>query len=68
MQDLEAILLSKPARLNVESLAIWQDYVGRELARGAPGSAGPDVAEVEDAEEGICGYDIYIYVSIWVTF
>ena len=34
-QDFEAILLSKPQRLSVQSLAIWQDYVGRVIAKGA---------------------------------
>lgn len=53
MQDFEAILLSKPQRLTVETLAIWQDYVGRALAQGAATCHGPSAADttVEDAEE-----------------
>ncbi|CAK9090490.1 unnamed protein product [Durusdinium trenchii] len=48
-QDLEAILLSKPTRFTVEKLAMWQDYIGRTLAQGAPAcTSGDTPAEIED--------------------
>lgn len=51
-QDLEAILLSKPTRFTVEKLAMWQDYIGRTLAQGAPAcTSGDTPAEIEDAED-----------------
>ena len=52
VQDLEAVLLSKPNKFGVEALAMWQDYCGRALAKGASSLGGvTESSEVEDAEE-----------------
>ncbi|CAK8995946.1 unnamed protein product, partial [Durusdinium trenchii] len=40
LTDLEAVLLSKPNKFGVEALAMWQDYCGRALAKGASSLGG----------------------------
>ena len=53
-QDLDSLILSKPSGLRVEQLAMWQDHIGRALARHGP--SGEDAGlgchgDVEEAEE-----------------
>ncbi|CAJ1431871.1 unnamed protein product, partial [Effrenium voratum] len=52
-QDLDSLILSKPSGLRVEQLAMWQDHIGRALARHGP--SGEDAGlgchgDVEEAE------------------
>ena len=53
-QDLDALLLSMPATFSVENTAMWQDHVGKQLAKLGPN--GQEVqetteADIEEAEE-----------------
>ena len=54
-QDLDAILMSKPASLQVEQISMWQDHVGNVLAKSSAvltGSGGTgECVEVEEAED-----------------
>lgn len=52
VQDFDALLLSRPSRLTVQMLAIWQDRVGRPLAKGSGAESGMDkTVDVDEAEE-----------------
>ena len=52
-QDLEALLISKPARLNPEMLSMYQDHVMKKHAAVATSHApGPDIDEAEDGFPG----------------
>lgn len=52
-QDLDALLMSKPNNVTVEMVAMWQDHVGRILAKNSTvsGSTADTPIEVEEAEE-----------------
>ena len=51
-QDLEAILIAKPAKLTLESLSMYQDHVVRPLVKATAGLDGQaDSAEVDDAQD-----------------
>ena len=52
IQDLDALITSKPNNLKVEMLSMFQDHIQKGLQKVVGGSSGQDVsAEVEDAED-----------------
>lgn len=56
-QDLDALILSKPANLNLSMVAMYQDHVGKALLRKGGGGCALSMdqeAEIEDAEETYC--------------
>ena len=52
-QDLDAFLMSKPQDPTIEMVGMWQDHIGRTLAKqpATLGSAGETTVEVEEAED-----------------
>ena len=50
-QDIDALLLSKPATFKCEMTAMWQDHIGKGLMKSARGDdpAHQDDADVDDA-------------------
>lgn len=46
-QDLDAILLAKPAKLTPEMTSMWQDHVGRHLIN--PSGKAPTMDEISAA-------------------
>eukprot|EP00435_Cladocopium_sp_Y103_P042610 s1532_g11.t2 len=52
MQDLDALVTSKPNNLKVEMLSMFQDHIQKGIQKAVGGSSGQDVsADVEDAED-----------------
>ncbi|CAK9003618.1 unnamed protein product [Durusdinium trenchii] len=50
-QDLDALLIAKPATMKVEMTAMWQDNVGRALIKSsAPASGTDDAGDIDEAE------------------
>lgn len=63
-QDLDALLLSKPANVSVEHTAMWQDHVGKQLAKLGPN--GMEVqetteADIEEAEESRTCCHVWVF-------
>ena len=51
-QDLDALLIAKPATMKVEMTAMWQDNVGRALIKSsAPASGTDDAGDIDEAED-----------------
>ncbi|CAK9079157.1 unnamed protein product [Durusdinium trenchii] len=52
-QDIDAMLIAKPVRMTVESLVMFQDHIGKPLAKSSsvPGAMMADSAEVDEAQE-----------------
>lgn len=50
-QDLDAILLAKPARLTVEMLSMYQDHVARVIAKNITDPDNDVSVDVEDAQD-----------------
>lgn len=69
VQDMEAVLLSKPSRMTVEMLAMWQDHVGHSMAKVAGNDAVADKSvDVEEAQDWSLVHiykvlHVYIHIS-----
>lgn len=51
-QDLDALLVAKPARLTPEMTAMWQDHIGKALLKPSSGGCAEDAnAAVDEAED-----------------
>lgn len=65
-QDLEAILVAKPARLTIEMTAMWQDHVGKVLLKGPSGNATEDSnAAVDEAEDRTNLEHVFVQRKRW---
>ena len=64
-QDLEAILVAKPARFTTEMTAMWQDHVGKVLIKGPTGSAADDCNAAVDEAEDRCNLVMFFFNQTW---
>lgn len=64
-QDLDAILLAKPAKFTPEMTAMWQDHIGRAMLR-PPGSTGgtDDSTMAVDEAEDMCCFQLCIKLNL----
>jgi len=54
-QDIDAMLIAKPVCMTVESLVMFQDHIGKPLAKSSsvPGAMMADSAEVDEAQDKV---------------
>ena len=50
-QDLDAILLAKPARLTVEMLSMYQDHIAKVISKNITDHDHDVAIDVEDAQD-----------------
>ena len=50
-QDLDAMLISKPARLTPEMLSLYQDHVAKPLMKNVTGDGNMGAQDIDEAED-----------------